>query len=442
MAKRKVLFIVHNHPKTRPGGAEAYAYETYLAMRESDEFEPYFVAKAGPPLEPIGRVHSGTPFAPADAADPNQYFVYTDGYRFDWLMGTTTDKELFTKHFRGFLKAIQPDVVHFQHTLFLGYDLIREVRTTLPDAAILYTLHEFLPICHRQGQMVRTMNNQPCDEESPRRCHECFPEISPQSFFLRKRLTMSHFDLVDLFIAPSQFLLERYVEWGIPRERIVFEDYGRLPLASPPGEPPDRPRDRFGFFGQFNPYKGADVALEAMARIGSEVENDRDGSSAVPRPHLWLHGANLDLQEGAFQTRLRDLVEAAGDTVTLVGRYDHRDLPALMENIDWVIVPSIWWENSPLVIQEAFMYGKPVICSDIGGMAEKVTDGVDGLHFRSGDPMALARTIRRAASDPDLWSELRSNIKPVYAMSDHLAVLYRWYEAVSARRGAEAEAIA
>ena len=80
--------------------------------------------------------------------------------------------------------------------------------------------------------------------------------------------------------------------------------------------------------------------------------------------------------------------------MTLAGKYDHDDLPRLMAEIDWVVVPSRWWENSPLVIQEAFLHGRPVICSDIGGMAEKVTDGVDGLHFRVGDPRSLARDDR------------------------------------------------
>ena len=86
--------------------------------------------------------------------------------------------------------------------------------------------------------------------------------------------------------------------------------------------------------------------------------------------------------------------------MTLVGRYDHQRSAALMRNIDWVIVPSIWWENSPLVIQEAFMYGRPVICSDIGGMAEKVRDGVDGLHFRAGDAQDLADTITAGCRRP------------------------------------------
>jgi len=448
VSRRKVLFVVHNHPKTRPGGAEAYAFETYLAMRESPDLEPIFLAKGGPPLEPLGRPHHGTQFGPASADDPNQYFVYTDGYAFDWLYGTTTDKELYTKHLRGFLLAMRPDVVHFQHTLFLGYDLIREVRNTLPDAAIVYTLHEYLPICHRQGQMVRTIANELCDEESPRRCHQCFPEVSPQTFFMRKRFVQSHFDLVDRFIAPSRFLLERYVEWGISRDRIEFEDYGRLTPHVRVAESSDRPRDRFGFFGQFNPYKGVDVLLEAMAILrGSEARGpsipSRRGRMTAgdsPRPHLWVHGANLDLQLGSFQTRFAELLAAAEDRVTLIGRYDHDDLPRLMRDVDWVVVPSIWWENSPLVIQEAFMHGRPVITSDIGGMAEKVTDGVDGLHFHVGDAADLARTIQRATSSPELWDTLRAGISPVHAMDGHVRALRDLYEAILTGRAAAGSA--
>ncbi len=68
-----------------------------------------------------------------------------------------------------------------------------------------------------------------------------------------------------------------------------------------------------------------------------------------------------------------------------------------MAGIDWVVVPSIWWETGPIVVLEAFQYGRPVICSDIGGMSEKVTDGVNGLHFRRRDPEHLADVMQRAA---------------------------------------------
>jgi len=426
MTKPTVLYVCHNHPSVRPGGAEAYALELHRAMRASGEFTPLLLAKGGPPVGPTGGAHGGTPFAPV-GDDGDEYFVYTDGYDFDWLFGTLPGKDFYTRHFRAFLQAYRPDVVHFQHTLFLGYDLLREVRNTLPDVPIVYTLHEFLPICHRQGQMVRTGSGERCDRASPRRCHECFPEISPQTFFLRERFIQSHLSLVDVFLAPSRFLLERYVDWGIPRDRIRFEEYGRLRPERVAETRPRAQRDRFGFFGQLNPFKGVDVLLEAMRLLGT-------GGDATGGAHLWVHGANLDLQEGAFQNRFRELVEATKDQVTLVGRYDHGQLPRLMENVDWVVVPSVWWENSPLVIQEAFLHGRPVICSDVGGMAEKVDDGVNGLHFPAGDPIGLSRVLAQAASTTGLWERLRSGLPAIYTMDEHVQALQSLYTSLLMRR--------
>ncbi len=450
MPKRKVLFISHNHPKVRPGGAEAYAYELHRAFRESPDWEPTFVARSGPPLSRSGRPHPGTCFTPVDGAE-DEYFVYGEDYDFDWFLGTMRfSKEFFTKHFREFLLALHPDVVHFQHTLFLGYDLLREVRNTLPEAPILYTLHEFLPICHNNGQMIRTMDQDPCTHDSPRRCNECFPSISPQMFFLRKRFIQSQMDLVDLFVAPSAFLLERFVEWGLPREKIVLEEYGREINFRPP-EPDQRERrDQLGFFGQLSAYKGIDVLLEAMREIRREEMPEGSGSlppavaqrlrthrvaSARPSgPYLRVHGANLDFQEHAFRDKFERLLEETRDNVTFVGKYKHDQLGALMGEVDWVVVPSIWWENSPLVIQEAFAHGKPVICSDLGGMAEKVSDGVNGLHFRVGDPRSLAKTIRRAIESPELWEELRGGIPRIYPMAEHLPVVSKLYERLLEQR--------
>ena len=485
MSKCKVLYISHNHPSVRPGGAEAYALELYEEMRVSEDFEPIFLAKGGPPLAETGRLHNGTHFGPVNE-DSNQYFFYTDGYVFDWLYGTiTSDKEIYTKHYHEFLTTFQPDVVHFQHTLHLGYDLIRQTRNTLPKAAIVYTLHEFLPICHRQGQMVRTehQNEELCRESSPRRCHECFPEISPQTFFMRKRFIQSHFSAVDLFLVPSRFLLKRYVEWGIPQDKIQFEEYGRrtvqkiiksedkepggvlegsnvaetrrkLEPQHPVGDDgPDEPRqgrsgllqaqrppdsespatetnparDRVGYFGQLTPFKGLHVLLEAMKILGDEECDAR----------LWLHGANLDLQPIPYQNKIEEMLEATEQNVTLVGRYDHDDLPTLMASVDWVVVPSIWWENSPLVIQEAFFHGRPVICSDIGGMAEKVNDGVNGLHCRTGDPRSLARAIRRATSSPTLWETLQRGIPEIYRIEDSAMKLGEIYRTLLDRKASE-----
>ncbi len=105
-----------------------------------------------------------------------------------------------------------------------------------------------------------------------------------------------------------------------------------------------------------------------------------------------------------------------------------------MSEIDWVVVPSRWWENSPLVIQEAFMHGRPVICSGIGGMAEKVEHNVNGLHFPVSQPNVLAETIRAATSTPGLWERLRDGIPQIYPMDEHIARLTDLYEELIAQR--------
>jgi len=79
-------------------------------------------------------------------------------------------------------------------------------------------------------------------------------------------------------------------------------------------------------------------------------------------------------------------------------------------------VPSIWWENSPVVIQEALRNRRPVICSDIGGMAEKVRDGVDGFHFAAGNPLALAALIRRMVEDRGLLEDVADRMTGTPAM--------------------------
>ena len=158
--------------------------------------------------------------------------------------------------------------------------------------------------------------------------------------------------------------------------------------------------------------------------------------------HVWIYGANLETQRPEFRARFESMLEATGRTVTFAGQYDHAELPNLMEHIDWVVVPSIWWETGPIVVLEAFQYGRPVICSNIGGMSEKVTDGVSGLHFSRRDPASLADAIRRAAGTPGLWERLRAGIPPVPMIMDHAAEMTEAYrQLLKARRGPSTEAV-
>jgi glycosyltransferase involved in cell wall biosynthesis len=426
MSPLRVLYVAHNHPTLHPGGAEAYALELYEAMREAPGVDPVLLARIGSNVARQRVAHPGTPFSSVNG-DPNQYFVFTETEHFDFFTLTSRDKSLYSQHLTNFLLAHRPDVVHLQHTHFIGLDLLSQIRRVLPEAAIVYTLHEFLPICHRDGQMVRRFSAELCGEASPRRCHECFPEISEQSFFLRQRFVKGQFDNVDRFLAPSAQLMEKYLQWGIEPERIEVEEYGRRePSVRAPDPVKTRAPGNIGFFGQLSSFKGAKVMLEAM----SLLDDDADA-------HLWLHGANLELQTEEFQAEFAAMHDLIKDRVTFRGPYEHSELPKLMAELHWVVVPSIWWENSPLVIQEAFFHRRPVICSDVGGMAEKVRDGVDGIHFRVGDAFSLARAFETAATSPKLWSSLRSGIREPYAMDAHVARLRDMYgQLLDQRRGA------
>ncbi len=109
-----------------------------------------------------------------------------------------------------------------------------------------------------------------------------------------------------------------------------------------------------------------------------------------------------------------------------LGSYERDRIPALMAAVDWVVVPSIWWENAPLVIQEALQHRRPLIVSGIGGMAEMVKDGVTGLHAQPGDASDLARVMRRAIDEPSLKQKFADAI-PAHpgidrCASEHMAL--------------------
>ena len=410
-SKPKVLYLSNGHPLLEPGGMGTYALELHEAMRRAGEVEPLLVSRMGSSPE-VPRGHrAGAPFTALDG-DPSQYLVMIERDGFDPFYMTFGEKSLYTRYFASFLRDHQPDVVHFLHAPLVGCELLSLVNRVLPAAPIVYTLHDYGPICHRDGRLVRTRSEAFCLKASSRRCHECFPEISEQDFFYRTRFIRAHLDHVDLFLAPSRFLLERYVDWGIERERIRFEDYGR-PRAQPiPESTEERPRNRLGFFGDVGTFKGTEVLLQAMGILRDEQ----------PDAHLAVFGTNLAGQPEDYRQRFRTLLHEAGN-VSLAGSYERASIAHVMSRVDWVIVPSRWWESSPLVIQEAFMHGRPVICSDIGGMAEKVTNGVNGLHFTVGSARSLADTVRRAINTPGLWDELRTGAPAVDAIEDHAARL-------------------
>lgn len=414
----RVLFLVHNHPSFHPGGAEIYALDLHRAMRASPRFEPMLVAAASARHFPRNVDRA---FYCVSGDDPTELIWHIED--FDHFYFTGRDKKGYTRDLRALLESFRPHVVHVQHTLRLGLEVLTEIRRSCPETPIVYTLHEFLPICFARGIMLRRGTDERCSSASPWRCHQCFPERSAEDFMLRERFIKAQLEQVDLFIAPSRFLRSKYVEWGIPEDKILFHDYGR---RTPPQVSTDTvDTRRFVFLGQTMRHKGILVLLEAMRLL---VERGRDDLL------LSIDGGNSDFDGDDFVREVKRKLAACAGRVVTRGTYTPDEIPDRLEQAGWVVVPSIWWENSPLVIQEAFMHGRPVICSNIGGMAEKVTHGVDGLHFRAGDPAHLAEVMAEAGGNDRLWRRLHDGINPIFSLEESVPILEETYHDLIQRR--------
>ncbi len=398
----KILIIAHNHPKLSPGGAEIVAYDLFKTIREIPDYQPFFLA-AVPNEE--RKIHTGTPFQMLVDREDEALFW---GGGFDYFYQSQAILNFIYVDFKAFLEQLKPDVIHFHHSIRIGLEAIQIARQVLPKVKIVFTLHEFILMCFRDGQMVCKHNGELCKTAAPDRCHQCFPEITPQKFKLRETFIKAHLDLVDRFISPSHFLANRFLAWGLPAEKMTVLENGRqITTATPPRNLAEgKQRNVFGYFGQINPYKGVILLMQAAEYLSKNGFTDF---------RVELFG-NVTAGFPEFQEKFATILDKCRDFVTLHGKYKNEEMPELIKIIDWAIVPSTWWENSPLVIQEIFMHQRPIICSNIGGMAEKVSHDRTGLHFKVNNYLSLAETMKRACLEEGLWGKLAQNIEPRHSI--------------------------
>lgn len=321
------------------------------------------------------------------------------GGSFDRFLLAQRDRRHFLPEFARYLALLNPQAVHIHHLYDLGAELLAAIRRTLPGVRIVLSLHDFHLSCHRDGLMV-TGDGALCETAQPKACAACCPGLSVADFQRRSLFLRAHLDLVDAFIAPSLFALERHASWGLPRNRLHH-----LPNIAPEQVPSEAleqcRRDRLGYFGNLLPHKGVAVLLRACRAL------KREGYHFS----LAVHGDGQHMPD-SYRRQVAPLLAELGETVMLQGAYTPEDAPALMRGVDWIIVPSVWWENDPLVLQEALAANRPVVASDIGGMAEAMRRQSLGLLTPVGDAEALATLLARCLDEPALWQECRAAMRP------------------------------
>ena len=400
----KVLLVSLFHPELVRGGAQQVCYELFQGLQEQPDVEPVLLASIDGSLPALYK--SGARITGFDRR-PNEYLFLSRSYDYLWHK---VHEPLLIESYVEFLELIEPDVVHFHHFLTLGIDLLTITRKTLPNARIVFTFHEFMSICFADGQMVRKSDKSLCSEASGVRCHQCFPELSPEFFFMRELWMKKHLEAVDVFTTPSRFMIEHYTKWGIDADRIRHIPNGQADYSNGIALHEERrARNRFGFFGQFIDNKGVHVILEAVEHLRASGFTDFV---------VELNGDNLRYASEARRKQIEAFLEQEAlrpnheQNVIMNGPYHVNELASRMARVDWCIVPSVWWEIFGLVISEAWMFKRPVIASNVGGMKERITDGVDGLHFNVGDARSLAEVMRRACTEEGLWEKLVARNQP------------------------------
>ena len=450
----RICLVAHGFPPVERTGVEGYTRSLAEALTRAGHRVEVFVPRRDPVL--------------ADLALRREE---RDGYAVNWLTNNQspeTPRQALvmpevTRAFAAFLDRERPEIVHFQHLLKLGLGLVEAARER--GIPCLYTAHDYFPVCHRYTLLRPDLTH--CDVRGDARaCARCDlglshlneqpglgdyhmgafeSQLSPEAWgrlqgILADRLeehglagerfeglaterreldrqraeTFASFDLV---LAPSRHLLGELERGGLPRERLALQPYGfrcdDLARLAPPAPRAGRPV-RFAFLGGVAKHKGVHVLLEAFSRVPRGAE-------------LSVFGYSSDR---VYVEAMRARCGAVG--ALWRGAYEREALPAILSEVDVVVVPSIWVENWPLVIHEAFAAHRPVLTSRFGALPECVRDGQDGLLFERGDAEDLARVMRRCVEEPGLLETLVAGIRPVRTIETEAAELVARYEGLLA----------
>ena len=432
----KILQVIHGYPMRYNAGSEVYTQtlchalanrnEVHVFTREEDSFVPNYSLRRG-----------------ADADDPriSLHVVNLSNAR-DRYRHAGVDQR-----FAEVLELVRPDIVHVGHLNHLSTSLI--VEAAAREIPIIYTLHDYWVMCPR-GQFMQMHSEKAndlwtaCEGQEDRKCAErCYArnfsgtnddaerDVAHWTGWVANR--MKHVremaGLVDLFIAPAKYLQSRFKDgFGLPERKLVYLDYGfdlkRLSGRSrSPGEP-----FTFGYIGTHTPAKGIHHLIESFGRLPGGV-----------RLRIWGRPRGQDTD--ALKNLAARLPGDAANRIEWLPEYRNQDVVGdVFNRIDAIVVPSIWVENSPLVIHEAQQARVPVITADAGGMAEYVQHEVNGLLYEHRNPNALAAQMRRFVDDLDLSRRLgargylQSATGDVPSIREHAAAIEGLYEQAIARR--------
>lgn len=384
-----ILKIIHGYPPNYNAGSEVYSqsicnelsktHKVSVVTREENPYLPDFGIRTKIENENL-----------------HFYFVNNpqgkDGYRHSGM-------DLATEQL---ISEIKPDVAHIGHLNHLSTGFIDVLKKL--NIPIVFTLHDFWLMCPRGQFLTRSIgkenNFELCSGQENHKCaSDCYrvyfsgreeneqQELNQWSEWIKNRMaeTKSIMGKVDLFIAPSKYLMNRFItDFDLPLNKIIYLDYGfPLHYLMPNFNTEQRDMYTFGYIGTHIPAKGISELIQAFSKISLPAK-------------LIIYGR----ENGQVTQSLKAMANACTNPIEFAGEYINQNLAdQVFSKVDCIVVPSIWAENSPLVIHEAQACKIPVITADFGGMKEYVHHHVNGLLFEHRCVDSLTEQLEWAISN-------------------------------------------
>jgi glycosyltransferase involved in cell wall biosynthesis len=295
--------------------------------------------------------------------------------------------------FASLLEATHPDIVHLQNfRRHLTFSIVEEARSR--NIPVVFTAHDYDPICPNSlllahGKVCTACGGRNFHKAAFIRCKENSVmgslAIALEGTYTRLK---GFYDLIEIIITPSRFAADQLINGGFDPARVeVINNFVNVAGY----QPCYGGRDFFNF-GRLVIEKGIDHLIEAAARFKTA--------------RVLIAG------DGPRRTVLESLAGALGaQNVEFLGYVDRDRLHERVAQAQALVMPSIWYENFPYSILEAFALGKPVIASDIGGIPETVVDGETGLLFEPGNARELAEKMKYLVANPEKAATMGRNAR-------------------------------
>ncbi len=315
------------------------------------------------------------------------------------------------------------DIIHVQHLMGIPLSVFEQIRAA--NIPYVLTLNDYWWPC-ANAQLITNYDETICAGPDAKwhNCARCalaragLPDKVGRGIlgrFFQYRHTKLHpiFTQATHVIAVSNFVRTTYRELGFDNPNFSVIPTG----IQQPKRVAHEPHDGLHavFLGSIARQKGVEPLVKAFNRLPESF-------------HLTIAGGLETFPN--YANHVRQLV--THPNIRFIGRIPHDEIGRVLASADFAILPTLWYEASPLTIDEFFAAGLPVVASNLGAMPEKIGHEIDGLLFPTGDVDTLHHTLLRLQDEDGLLETLQSNVRPPVTLAWHIEQIMALYRTIVA----------